>query len=116
MFSWIPPFRSGYQRLYEREYAPGHFTVVPTAAYPVVSSGPVFQTHPLRPEISCTFSVMDYVCDTMPSEGERHACRQGAVNAHTLGKGAYYRAKTPEEHSAFQRGFYSTFAGCPLQH
>lgn len=117
MFSWIPPFRSGYERhIEQRHFAPGQYVVVaPTAAYHHPISAYSIPHRPLRPDIACTFSVMDHVCDPMANAGERHACRQGAVNAHTLGKGAYFRASTPNESSAFDRGFYSTFAGCPLQ-
>lgn len=116
LFGWSLPgahHPTGYRRIYDEQYAPRFYAVAPaTAAHPygLAAAGPA-----LRPEISCTMSVMDYVCDTMPTQKEQHACRQGAVNAHTLHRGAYFVPSTPQESSAFSRGYYSTFAGCPLR-
>jgi hypothetical protein len=58
--------------------------------------------------------VLDNVCDKKESDGEKYACRQGAVNAHTQKAPEQYYVQTKEESIAYREGYHSAFS-CPLQ-
>jgi hypothetical protein len=104
MWSEIPPFESGYR------YHASPILIYNT--HPLYSQRPLYDA---RPSIGCTFHIMDTVCDKMETDSERKACRTGVVNAHTMGKGEYYKSSSKETDSAYRHGFYSTFS-CPLQY
>lgn len=66
----------------------------------------------VRPEVGCTFDVMDACDRVFKGEGERKECREGARDAH-LDPGAVYSDETPP-YSTGKAMAYSLCSGAGL--